>query len=85
MSKQNESQGELKAALSVHQPRVNISTSGYRPLNEGYTPAVETRGYTPITNEGGLPVPPQGGTGASGSNSGAAGGASNSSGKSENR
>lgn len=36
--------------------------SGYRPLNEGYSPK-EPRGYSPKTSTGNLPKAPQGGTG----------------------
>ncbi len=38
--------------------------SGYRPLNEGYTPN-EQRGYVPKAQSGNLPKPPEGGTGES--------------------
>lgn len=35
---------------------------GYRPLNDGYSPA-EQRGYVPNGSGGGLPKAPTGGTG----------------------
>jgi hypothetical protein len=37
---------------------------GYRPLNEGYSPKEQTRGYAP-TQGNHLPKPPKGGTGES--------------------
>jgi hypothetical protein len=38
--------------------------SGYRPLNEGYTPN-EQRGYVPTAQGGNLPKAPEGSTGES--------------------
>jgi hypothetical protein len=38
--------------------------SGYRPLNEGYTPN-EQRGYVPTAQAASLPKAPEGGTGES--------------------
>jgi hypothetical protein len=39
-----------------------IEKSGYRPLNEGYSPEKQ-RGYAPKIPTGSLPKAPQGGTG----------------------
>lgn len=50
----------------VHRPVVHLANGGYRPITEGYTPEIETRGYTPTVNEVALPTPPPGGTGAAG-------------------
>jgi hypothetical protein len=38
--------------------------SGYRPLNEGYSPK-DQRGYSPLAQTGKLPKAPPGGTGES--------------------
>ena len=44
---------------------------GYQPLNEGYTPVSEQRGYQPGGPRAGsgLPKPPAGGSGQSGGSS----------------